>query len=63
MIKLVVEEYCHECPNFEAHVEGPTIFDNGDVFGDTTIMCKKRVSCALAYKYGMAMKGENGDER
>lgn len=50
MIKLVVQPYCHSCPDFEPHAEKPILLydSSGDLYdtlGDTVIFCKHRDRC------------------
>lgn len=46
MIRLEVETYCYDCPDFEASVEK---IEHRDFFGndkaDTTITCEHRRKC------------------
>lgn len=54
MIKLDVQEYCHECPFFEAKVKGGAnklVSTTGEHIlfpGDTTITCKSADRCHWA---------------
>lgn len=47
MINLIIEEYCHECPDFEAEVrkcvKASTI--DGHVAHCTNIFCVHRLKC------------------
>lgn len=49
MIKLVVQPYCHSCPDFEVDVEKPTVyyanFEECETVGDTMIFCEHRDRC------------------
>ena len=50
MIKLDVQDYCQDCPNFKADVEMPVELYNGFgikpvYFGDTIIRCKHKDLC------------------
>ena len=53
MIKLDVQEYCHECPFFEAEVKGGAtelVSTTGEHIlfpGDTIISCKSADRCHL----------------
>lgn len=55
MIKLEVEDYCHECPCFEAETIAPPdlYFDNECVkhVGDTYMRCVNREQCERIRKY------------
>ena len=61
MIKLVVDEYCHECPEFEPDVnkdkEELVEFDfmarveKRTMFCNTTVTCQHRDRCAAIYKH------------
>lgn len=57
MIKLVVEEYCRNCPKFEPTLEGPHIFGCGcDIVVDTFIHCEHAEMCREIMNY---LKSEN----
>lgn len=55
MIKLEIEEYCQDCPQFEAEVENPVpLYAAGMIYeyvGDTTIRCEHRERCKNVYKH------------
>lgn len=57
MIKLSIEEYCHNCPDFEAEVEKDTVeVYDFDSFGttektDTTIKCANCERCDAIRQY------------
>lgn len=54
MIILEVEDYCHECPEFEADVESPTFLYDGNVkicSGNTIIRCCNRRKCREIHSY------------
>ena len=55
MIFLKIEDYCENCPDFEADVEKmPGIFSNSktmDVVNDTYIKCKNRNRCRVISNY------------
>jgi hypothetical protein len=79
MIELKVDEWCQNCPDFEAKVEKEFLYNDypsdWDEFGEarmanTTISCENRVKCArirenLAnYSVGLALqRGKNGENR
>ena len=44
MINLKIEDYCQECPDFEAEVEKIT-FSDLPVKNDTLSRCKNHVRC------------------
>lgn len=62
MIKLEVEEYCHECPRFEADVENPMViynpFGEEAFVGDTFIRCINREKCKTLFKYANKRSGD-----
>ena len=48
MIKLLVEDYCHNCPEFYPEkVGGEVLYANGDIVGVSTtfIMCDNYEKC------------------
>ena len=61
MIKLDIEEYCHNCPDFEADVDKIEIstphktFDplvvKEDITYETVIKCKNRKRCSMIAGY------------
>lgn len=55
MITLDVEEYCQECPEFEAEVESikyPDYMGGHRIgFCDTVIRCEHRDKCHQLYKH------------
>lgn len=54
MIRLEVKDYCHDCVDFEADVEGPTkLYSVDDIVAwtDTIVRCKHRNRCANIVKY------------
>lgn len=55
MIKLEVEDYCQNCPKFEAEVENPAniynAFGDDDYIGDTIIRCEHRKQCQKVFEY------------
>lgn len=48
MIKLEVEEYCNECPEFEPDVESESYHYNDDLKCQTIHYCKKTIRCTHA---------------
>ena len=50
MINLKIEDYCQECPDFEAEVEKIT-FSDLPVKNDTLIRCKNHVRCLFLYEH------------
>ena len=49
MIRIDVEEYCHQCLDFSPDVIKPQRIEKADgelVFGDTIIQCEYRKRCA-----------------
>lgn len=55
MIKLLVDEYCHGCPQFSAETLHAltAVFEDGEEFviKDPTIICKHRLLCRQIHKY------------
>ena len=50
MIKLDVENYCHNCPDFEAEVSKNAMYYDGSpetffCIGDTIVRCENRHLC------------------
>ena len=65
MIKLDVQEYCHDCPDFEPDVVKPEEFydSNGKyhgMFGSTFVICKHQKICHrfMIYLQGRLSKGK-----
>lgn len=55
MIKLEVEDYCHNCPHFESDVETATcLYTDGStepcIIGDTIIRCAHKHICECVKK-------------
>ena len=50
MIRLEIEKYCHDCPDFEVDVKEPECSVSVDkkriIFGDTLIRCAHRDLCS-----------------
>lgn len=48
-IRLEVEPYCQDCPEFEVDVQSPTsYYSNHELYmrtGDTVIRCKNKAVC------------------
>lgn len=42
MIKLEVEEYCDDCPEFDAHIEKAVLFD-----GYSKEYCNTNITCQV----------------
>ena len=67
MIKVEVEEYCHNCMDFEADVTKPerlySLSGDDVVFSDTVIHCKYRKRCAGIIRYLDRQTKENRNER
>lgn len=46
MIKLEVEEYCDDCPEFDARVEKAVLFDGySKEYRNTNITCEHKDKC------------------
>ena len=46
MIKLCVEEYCHDCPRFEPEIKKDSIYYDGGLHPEVVIFCELRHECA-----------------
>jgi hypothetical protein len=58
-ISLEVQDYCHQCPDFEAEVDKERLFAvNGDVRISTTIRCKHSSRCRAIKKYLSKQEGK-----
>ena len=66
MIKLLVDEYCHGCPQFSTETLHALIIVDEDgeehVIKDPTIICKHRLLCRQIHKY-LAKKYEEKDKK
>lgn len=53
MINLIIEEYCHECPDFEAEVRkgAKASMVDGHVAHCTNIFCVHRLKCDRIARY------------
>lgn len=55
MIRLEVEEYCENCPEFTPEVEKPTVLyancEVYEVYGDTIIRCECRNRCRRIFDH------------
>lgn len=46
MIELEVEEYCDDCPEFDAHIEKAVLFDGySKEYCNTNITCEHKDKC------------------
>jgi hypothetical protein len=45
MIKLVVEDYCQDCPEFEAHVEKDVYVEDSPIDFRRLIRSKNTITC------------------
>lgn len=50
-IRLLVEKYCQNCPEFEADVEKTDFCGSFDEIHQTTVLCKHRERCKEMRKY------------
>jgi len=58
MIKLDVDDYCHDCPEFEPELERLYIEDiNFDRHVDTRITCDNQHKCRHIMRYLKALDG------
>ena len=65
MIRVDVQEYCHECTGFEPDTERPIRMFSGDncvVQTDTVIRCEYRGRCESIRRYLERSVGKAGDE-
>lgn len=47
MIDLKVEDYCHECPEFEADTRKSALFADGEIVAaECVIVCEHSAKCA-----------------
>lgn len=52
MIKLMIEDYCQDCKNFEVHQKSSTFFtDDNAVFSDHILTCKHAELCRRLKKH------------
>ena len=51
MIKLEVDEYCDNCPEFESHVIKDVIYYNSTTITNTVITCEHRERCCSIKKF------------
>ena len=52
VIKLEVEPYCHNCPNFEANVEKQALIDcGGKTIVETKVACENAIMCVAVKEY------------
>ena len=49
MIRLLVDDYCHDCPDFEARVN--KINDDDGHICSTNIYCEHEERCEAIYKH------------
>ena len=58
-ISLEVQDYCHECPDFEAEVDKERLFTTkGDVMISTIIRCKHSGRCRAIKHYLSEQEGK-----
>ena len=66
MIRLTVEDYCQNCPEFKPYCnkfESETYCDNRPVHNvDTFVKCKKRHVCACIKEYIEAEMSKGGKD-
>ena len=64
MIRLMVEEYCSECLEFDADVELPSKMFGDDgrtiLLTDTVVTCTNKKRCEMIKRYLERKLGENG---
>ena len=65
MIRLVVEDYCHECRTFEAEVHGPSRYvdasGNDVIQTNTVVMCANHKRCESIKRYVEKQLKEKGN--
>lgn len=67
MIRLYVQNYCHDCPEFDPDVEKDTIYSENYLMGERTththtyIYCKHKDRCASMIKF-LKKRREEKDE-
>lgn len=65
MIKLCIEEYCHDCPRFTPEVKKDDIFFDGRLYFETSIFifCECRHECASIKRHiEKKLKEKNNDQ-
>lgn len=62
MIKLCVEDYCHDCPRFEPEVKKDDVFVDGGLHYETCIFCECRHECAAIKRHVEKKMKEKSDE-
>ena len=66
MIHLEIEEYCHECPEFEPTKDATYLYENGRVTAsDNTVFCYHFSKCSqiarhIKRKLAEEMKNDQG---
>lgn len=62
MIQLELEDYCQECPDFEAEIRKIKYESSfGYEVCDTTVCCENAVRCAVIKKYIKRMNKQKED--
>ena len=53
MIELKVQPYCHNCPDFQVAVDGPTVFYSNNTIAEvrTTVYCQNHIHCEHIRSY------------
>lgn len=51
MIRLEVEDYCHDCETFEPHVEKAILYDGANEWHQTTVTCESGKACGRMMEY------------
>lgn len=64
MIRIDIQEYCHECVDFKPDVERPVRMfgdDNAVIQTDTVVRCEYRGRCEAIRRYLEKKVGESHD--
>lgn len=51
MIRLVVEDYCQKCPDFEPETKSASFFHHGERETFCDVVCVNREKCAMLYSH------------
>lgn len=63
MIRISVEDYCQDCPDFEAEVKKNTLVSCAiPISTDTCITCKYSDRCRQIHKYMISNESKKGDK-
>lgn len=64
MIHLEVEEYCHECPDFEAYSKNEFVYSfDRRIVTDITVRCMNHKRCEVIFRHLEKKKNENSEDK